>query len=115
VTKPWIRKLLLAVAILVMPLQGIAVAATFVQCHEQAAVHATHGHQHDDGAVHDHGSGDDSSPGTQASHHLCGHFVLHAPGSFSIGTEQQFSAWSPTAAPSYILFFPEHPRRPPRA
>jgi hypothetical protein len=113
--KRWTCRLLLLVAALVMPIQGVAIAATFVQCHEQAAASiAADDHQHDDGTMHHHGSGEEGAPGSMASHHLCGHFVLHAPGMFSVGLHPQFTDWSAAAAPGYSPHFPEHPRRPPR-
>ncbi|MGZ8209722.1 MAG: hypothetical protein ACXW2I_06200 [Burkholderiales bacterium] len=114
----WMRKLFLLVALLVLPLQGMAMAATFVKCHEQAAAqasaHAHEHHQHGDGADH-HPSGDEGTPASFASH-LCGHhFALHVPASLNIVPSSAFAAWSLPAPLSYTPHFPEHPRRPPRA
>ena len=115
IIKPWIRRLLVAVAILVMPLQAVAIATTFVQCHEQAVASiVAHDHQHERGATHHHDSSEEGTPGTTPGQHLCGHFVLHAPVSFNVGTQPQFPDWSAAAAFSYTPHVPEHPRRPPR-
>ena len=118
-TTSWLRKLLLVVAILVMPVQGVAIAATFVQCHEQAAAQAvTHdagAAQHDHSAGHSHDPSDDGTTGSVAGHHLCGHCVLYVPTSVTFAFQPRFAAWSASAASSYQPHFPEHPRRPPRA
>ena len=119
-TRGWLGRLLLLVAIVVMPLQGIAMAATFIQCHEQAAAAQSpvhdHSHDHDGGASHHHGSSDDGTPsgGMTASHHLCGHFVLHAPASLDLPPLPRFADWSASPAERYSVHFPDHPRRPPR-
>lgn len=113
-TKLWLRRLLLVLAVLVMPLQGIAIASTFVKCHEQAASLAAHDHQHGDSETHHHHGNDEGTSGGMPGHHLCGHFVLHAPASFSLGMQPQFTDWSAAAAFSYTPYFPKHPRRPPR-
>jgi hypothetical protein len=118
-TRGWLRRLLLLVAIIVMPLQGMAMAATFVQCHEQAAAaqSATHDHSHDhDGGTSHHGPGDEGTPsgGMSAGQHLCGHFVLHAPASLNLAAQPRFAEWSASPAERYTVHFPDHPRRPPR-
>ena len=118
----WLRKLVLLLALLAMPLQGLAMATAFVQCHEQAAAQAaSHGHAHDDDTAHHHpapasdqDSGDDGTSGSTVSHHLCGHFVLHTSVSLDVIVLRAFAEWFPAAPASYKPYFPEHPRRPPR-
>ena len=115
VTTTWYRKLLLFVAILVMPVQGVAMAATFGKCHEKAAAElAAHVHEHDGSAHHPHHESGDESGATSMNGHLCGHIVLHLPVAFEIVIQPRFAAWTVSAVDSYTPHFPEHPRRPPR-
>ena len=101
-------------AIVVMPLQGVAIASTAAKCHEQAAAQlALHDHGDEAGAHHHHDSGDDGTS-TSMNGHFCGHLVLHVPGDFGIATPPHFASWAASAADSYTPYFPEHPRRPPR-
>ena len=113
-TTTWLRKLLLLVVILVMPLQGVAMASTLTKCHEKAAAElAALDHDHGDGGHHHHDSSDDGTT-TSMNGHLCGHLVLHVPASFGVVNQPQFVAWIASPADSYTPYFPEHPRRPPR-
>ena len=116
----WFKKLILFVALSVLPLQGMAMATTFVKCHEQAATQAgLHGqdhHEHDgDSTNHHHHGSDEGAPGSFSSH-LCGHhFALHVPTTADVAFAPAFAAWSLPDLLSYTPYFPEHPRRPPRA
>jgi hypothetical protein len=115
------HKLILLLALLVLPLQGLASVVTFVKCHEQAAVEAalqtsghTHHHDHGDGASHQHDDGDEGPLGSSKSH-LCGHYVaLHVPTDPNVASAPTYGTWSLTPFSSYTPYFPEHPRRPPR-
>lgn len=119
-TVHWIRKLLLLTALLVLPLQGLAAAATFFACHEQGSAQTTlQAHQLDDhagaGQHHHHGQDSDGGPASGFSGHLCGHHVVfHLPVIVNFVTTPGFSEWVAAAAPDYSPHFPEQPRRPPR-
>ena len=112
----WVQKLLLVTALLVLPLQGIAMATTFEQCHEQTAAQTSiQAHEHSDGAQHHHDQTDEGTSSSFAGH-LCGyHFVLHLPATLSVAPAPEFAVWASPASLSYTPHFPEQPRRPPRA
>lgn len=118
-TVHWIRKLLLLTALLVLPLQGFAMTAAFVACHEQSSIPQTsQAHQHDDhsGAAH-HPDDQDKDGGiaSGSSGHLCGHYVVfHLPAIVNFVTTPGFPAWAAPAFPDYTPHFPEQPQRPPR-
>lgn len=115
----WIRKLLLLTALLVLPLQGLAMAATFAACHEQpSAQQMSQAHPHDDqgDATHHHDDqNNDGGTPSGLSGHLCGHqVVFHPPAIVNFVTTSDFPAWAVPAFLDYTPHFPEQPRRPPR-
>jgi hypothetical protein len=114
-----IRKWVLAVAIAVMPVQGIAATLTVLICHGDAQAHATHqaaGHEHQESHSHDHGAGNDEGAATGNSYHLCCNLTASAPPSFTINTAPpHFSVQALVPDPLHDLFDPEQPQRPPLA
>jgi hypothetical protein len=115
----WMKKLLFLVALAVLPLQGMAMATTFVACHEQTSaqqVSQMHQHDHQDGAAHHHDDpGNDGGGAGGSSGHLCGHqVVFHLPTFVNFVTTPGFPAWAAPASSDYTPHFPEQPRRPPR-
>jgi len=112
----FLKRLVLAAALAVMPLEGVAAAMAALVCHGDAQAHATHengGHDrstknephHDDGGI----SGADA-------YHLCCHYTASAPSAIT----------APTALPDFPVrsfapdflhdrYFPDQPQRPPLA
>jgi hypothetical protein len=122
----WSRKLVLFLALAVMPLQGFAVALSVLLCHGDAQMHAMHvtggSHEHGaDDAGHEHGpqaaagSHDDGSTGN-ASYHLCCNLTASAPPvAVTPGAAPDFRVESFVPAPLHDLFIPDRPQRPPLA
>lgn len=112
----WLKRLVLAAALAVMPLQGVAAAMSVLACHGDAQAHAMH-----EGGGHDHDTKPDShhndSGGTGAgTYHLCCHYTVTAPSAITL----------PPALPDFPvrvfapdllhdLYFPDQPQRPPLA
>jgi hypothetical protein len=120
---PWIKKAVLAAAIALMPLQGIAAVLTLLMCHGDSQIHATHkvdGDGHADSALdhhHDHGAtaGSDGSSG-DASFHLCCNLAASVPPTHSAGTHlPDFLVRTTVPDSVHDLFVPEQPQRPPLA
>jgi hypothetical protein len=111
------RKLVLLLALLALPLQGLATVATFFKCHEQAAAEASlHAaqHEHTDGTSHQHQESDDGTLGASGTH-SCGHcLALHVPVAVVATLLPASGTWSVPRFLSYAPYFPDHPRRPPR-
>jgi hypothetical protein len=103
------RKLVLLLALLAVPVQGLASVATFFKCHEQAAAEAgLHGaqHEHTDGASHQHHESDDGALGTSGTH-SCGHCVaFHVPVNVGATLLPVSGAWSAPQSLSYTPYFP---------
>ena len=118
---PWIKKIVLAAVIAVMPLQGIAAVLTVLMCHGDSQVHATHavgGHHDADSASnhhHDHGAaaGGDESSG-DVSFHLCCNLATSVPPARNVDARlPDFLVRAIIPAPLHDLFVPELPQRPP--
>lgn len=119
-----LRRLLLMLMLMVMPLQGAASAMHALACtpesghaavvsHPHAGHHDHHGHGgHDHGTPHQH-SGDDG--GTGHAGHPCCHHVSSAtaPGLLDIA-HADLPVYLSSLTPLETLFFPEQPQRPPR-
>jgi hypothetical protein len=111
------RKLILLLAMLALPLQGLATVATFFKCHEQAAAEAgAHAveHTHADGSSHQHNETDEGALGSSGTH-SCGHcLAIHVHNDVELTILPLLGTWSSPGSLSYTPYFPEHPRRPPR-
>jgi hypothetical protein len=111
----WIRKIVLFLALAVMPLQAAVNTLAFLLCHGEAPAHEMHAqHDHDHGAGQSPDHGHDSGPEGSTLYHLCCKLVAFAP---SLGV-------TPAAQPEFPvqafaldslrdLFFPDQPQRPP--
>ena len=114
----WLKKLVLAAALAVMPLQGIAGALSAPLCHGEAQVHSAHasdGHAAHEGSHHDKHSGDDGAAGGSVVH-LCCHYVLSAPSAVTLPVslpDFPVRAYAPDSL--HDLFVPDRPQRPPLA
>jgi len=119
----WLNKLVLVLAIAVMPLQGAAAAFSMLACLNGEDAHAAHAvPTHGDGdhaAGHDHGThhggSDDSSTGNHADDFCCHHLVSGLPlVSFApVAPDFSVQTWGPQ--PLHDLFLPDRPQRPPLA
>jgi len=116
---PWLNRLILAAALAVMPLQGMAETLSFLLCHGEAQTHAMHA---------DSNSGHDTQPeghhGNDASSDAAGGSVYHQCCNFTatalVAMTQTFSspdfpvlAFTPDTL--HDLFVPDRPQRPPLA
>lgn len=115
----WIRKVVLAAALAVMPLHGIAAALTVLNCHGDAQAHGMHdpsGHDHGD-TSHDHGiSGGEDQGGAANPYHLCCNLTASAPSSITFSLAlPDFPIQSFVPDTPHDLFVPELPQRPPLA
>jgi hypothetical protein len=116
----WSRKLVLALALAVMPLQGIAATLSVLLCHGEAQAHSSHagdGHDHSTqaGSHHDQHPADDGA-GSSAPYHLCCHFTVTAPADVTLApTLSDFAVLAFTPDLLHDLFVPDRPQRPPLA
>ena len=117
---PWLKQLVLAAALAVMPLQGVAATLSALLCHGEAHAHAMHaGDSHDHDAHQDghHGNpqGDDGTT-SHSVYHLCCHFTVSAPAAVTLTVslpDFPMRAYAPD--PLHDLFVPDRPQRPPLA
>jgi hypothetical protein len=112
----WLKQLVLAAALAVMPLQGIAAAMSVLLCHGDAQAHVMHeGGGHDHGPNHDSHHDDGGGTGV-GNYHLCCHYTVTAPPVFTLPAaplDFPIRAFAPD--PLHDLFFPDQPQRPPLA
>ena len=111
----WMNKLVLVLAIAVMPMQGIAATLAAVLCSGEAQTFAMHEQDgHDHGTQH-HSQNDDGSTSDQISHLCCHHVVSGVLVSMPPPAIPDFPAL--TSAPQLLhdLFLPDRPQRPPLA
>jgi hypothetical protein len=116
----WLNKLVLAAALAVMPLQGVAATLSVLLCHGEAQAHASHagdGHDHSSqtGGHHDQHPADDGT-GSGAPYHLCCHFTVTAPVAVTLAVALPvFPVLAFAPDPLHDLFVPDRPQRPPLA
>jgi len=120
--KGWSRKLALVLALLVMPLQGMAATLSVLLCHGDAQVHAAHehgatGHDHvaaDHAADAHHGTVSDD--GASAAYHLCCNMTVPVPyGALPPGAAPDFPPVAGVQDTLHDLYIPDRPQRPPLA
>lgn len=115
----WIRRLVVAAALVVMPLHGLAATLSVLLCHGDAQVHASHvasGHADDDhGGTHSHGTGDNDGSGTSSlSFHLCCNLTASAPPAAIVASYlPDFPVQVFYPGQLHDSFVPELPQRPP--
>jgi len=113
---PHIKKLVLVLALAVMPLQGVAAALSVLFCHDATQMHALH-----DQGSHDHGVNHDSHQdegGTTGSHanHLCWHYTISTPPVVTLPAAlPDFPVRALAPESLHDLFIPDRPQRPPLA
>ena len=117
----WLKKLVLAAALAVMPLQGVAAAMAALVCHGDAQAHAMHESAMHENSGNEHGAqhaGHDDDGGTTGynAYHLCCHYTVTAPSAITLPAALPafpIRAFAPD--PLHDLFFPDQPQRPPLA
>jgi hypothetical protein len=116
------KKIVLLLAFLVMPMQGVAATLAVLVCHGDAGTHAMHeqpGHDHDAGtAHHDHGAADNRDGGASGSalYHLCCNLTAVAPPIAALpAAPADFPVRALAPDPLHDLYFPDQPQRPPLA
>jgi len=117
----WSRKLVLFLALAVMPLQGFAATLAVLLCHGDAQMHAMHapdGHGHDGPDDGHHGAPqDEGNPAsTNAAYHLCCNMTVSVPSSIILpAVVPDFPVRASAPDPVHDLFIPDRPQRPPLA
>lgn len=112
---PWLKTLVLAAALLVMPTQGIAATLSVLLCDGDAQMHAMHANGSQDRGTLQESNQDEGGTSGNSAYHPC-HNTVAAPRVVTL----------PAAAPDfpvrafvpdtlYDLFVPEQPQRPPLA
>jgi hypothetical protein len=117
----WGRKLVLVLALAVMPRQGFAAALTVILCHGDAEMHVMHapdGHDHG-GIDHDghHGApNDEGGSGGNSAYHLCCNMTVSVPSSIILpAVIPDFPVRASAPDLLHDLFIPDRPQRPPLA
>jgi hypothetical protein len=112
----WVKKIMLFLALAVMPLQGIAATLALLVCHNDATEHALRVTQLADSLQHgpQHNSPEDGS-NASGNYHPCGHNTVSAPLVVTLlaAAPDPVRAFAPD--PLHDLFVPDRPQRPPLA
>jgi hypothetical protein len=111
----WLKRLVLAAVLLVLPLQGVTATLSVVHCDGDAQSHAIHTNGGHDRDTYQHGSQDEGSTTGHSAFHPC-HNTVSAPLVVSLLTaapDFPVRAFAPDTL--YGLFVPEQPQRPPLA
>lgn len=117
---PWCKKLVLALALTVMPLQGIAATLSVLLCHGEAQAHSTHASGSQDHGAHqdshnNKNPNDDGKTGSSVFH-LCCHYIVSAPAAMTLPASlPDFPVLAFAPDPLHDLFVPDRPQRPPLA
>ena len=112
----WCKKLVLLVALAVMPLQGVAATLSVLLCHGDAQAHATHDRSNHDHGVSQDGPQDEGGTTGNSVHHLCCNVTASAPSILMLPvTQPDFPVRAYTPDPLHDLFIPDRPQRPPLA
>jgi hypothetical protein len=109
-----LRKLVVLVALLALPAQGIAASLAVLSCHGSANLHALRGGG--GAAAHDGAASDEEAAGAIGAYHLCCHHTAFAPlGANACGAPCEPLARVVALDPLRDLLVPELPDRPPLA
>jgi hypothetical protein len=116
---PWLKKLVLAAVLSIVPLQGVAATLSVLNCHGDqgdARTHVMHSPGSADHGGHQGGEHDEGGASSHAAYHpCCNHVVSASPVVKSPAALPEFPvrAFAPDLLPD--LFVPEQPQRPPLA
>jgi len=112
----WLKKLVLAAALAVMPLQGVAAAMATLVCHGDAQAHATHESSGQGHGSHPYEDQDGGNTTGYNAYHLCCHYTASAPSAMTVPTAlPDFPVRSYAPDILHDRYFPEQPQRPPLA
>lgn len=112
------KRVVLMLALAVLPVQGIVGALATLTCHEGVGNHAAKvldvnsGHDH---GTHHHDRTDVTDNGTELDHSSCHPLTPVLPFVTLPGTAAEFPVWSPSTYTLPDLFIPDRPQRPPLA
>jgi len=111
-----LKKFVLAAALLVMPLQGVAASLSVLLCHGDLRAHIMHAMDAGDRATVGDSQSDNGGIGGDLAYHPCCHNVVSAaPIAAPLAAQPEFPVR--TFAPDALrdLFVPDRPQRPPLA
>lgn len=111
----WLKTVVLAAALLVMPLQGIAATLSVLLCGGEAQMHAMHANGGQDRGTLQENNQDEGGASGNSAYHPCQNTVSAPLFVTSLAAAPDFPvrAFAPDRSPK--LFFPEQPDRPPLA
>lgn len=111
----WLKTLVLAAALLVVPLQGIAATLSVLLCDGEAQMHAMHANGGHDRGTHQDINQDEGSTSGSSAYHPC-HNSVSAPLVVTLlAAAPDFPVRAFVPDTLYDLFVPEQPQRPPLA
>jgi len=111
----WLKRLVLAGALVLMPLQGIAATLSVVLCEGETERHAVHANGGYDRGTHQDGNQDEGSTNSDSAYHPC-HNTASAPlVATLLATAPDFPVRELAPDSLLALFVPEQPQRPPLA
>ena len=109
----WLKRLVLAGALVVMPLQGIAASLSVLLCNGEAQMHAMHANGGHDRGTHQNSSQDDGSTSSNFAYHPCHNTVSGPLVVTLLAAAPDFPVRAFVPDTLYDLFVPEQPQRPP--
>lgn len=113
----WCKKLVLVLALTVMPLQGVAATLSVLLCHGDAQAHAMHDQgSHDHGAPQDDRQDEGGTTGNSSAYHLCCNITASASSIVTLPASlPDFPVRAFAPDPLHDLYVPDRPQRPPLA
>ena len=112
----WRRKLVLVLALAVMPLQGVAATLSVLLCHGDAQAHAMHTQDDPEHSMHHDDHPDEGGASSESAYHLCCNITASAPPLTTLSAvppDLPVNTFVPDSL--HDLFIPEQPQRPPLA
>lgn len=112
----WLKKVVLAAALIVMPLQGIAATLSVVRCHGEAQAHVMHANDVGDRTMMGDSQSDNGGVGGNLAYYPCCHNVVSAaPITAPLAAQPEFPVRTFAPDSLHDLFVPDRPQRPPLA
>ena len=113
---PWLKTLVLAAALLVMPLQGIAATLTYLLCHGETKAHGMHSPDSADRSAYQGAPRDEGDTSSNVAHNPCFNHIVSAPPVANLPAAlPYFPVQALAPDPLHDLFLPDRPQRPPLA
>ena len=112
----WHKKIVLALALAVLPLQGVAATLSVLWCHGDAQAHAMHTDDDQEHSMHHDAHPDEGGATGHSAHHLCCNVTASAPPVMTpTAVPPEFSVHAFALDSLHDLFVPEQLQRPPLA